>query len=43
MDDFNKIVRTMFFKENLTIGEIAGALGQDPKLIYEIVYRKKRR
>ena len=31
-------IRRMFYEENLTIGEIAGALRQDPKYVYEVVY-----
>ena len=29
----------MFREENLTIGEIAGALKQDPNYVYEVIYK----
>ena len=35
----NEQILTMFYDENLTIGEIAGALCQDPEYVYEVVYR----
>lgn len=31
-------ILVMFYEENLTIGEIAGALHQDPHYVYEVVY-----
>ena len=34
----NEQILTMFYDENLTIGEIAGALRQDPEYVYEVVY-----
>ena len=37
-----EIIR-MFYEENLTIGEIAGALGQSPNYIYDVVYRQYRK
>ena len=31
-------ILVMFYEENLTLGEIAGALHQDPHYVYEVVY-----
>lgn len=39
MDIYEEIL-LMYTKENLTIGEIAGALQQDPTFIYRVVYGK---
>lgn len=30
----------MYYEENLTIGEIAGALRQSPNYIYKVIYNK---
>ena len=38
----NETILAMYYSENLTIGEIAGALRQDPKYIYEVVFNKLR-
>lgn len=34
-------IQFMYFCENLTIGEIAGALRLDPKYVYEVVYKRE--
>ena len=39
--DLRSEILAMYYDENLTIGEIAGALRQDPKYIYSIVFYKK--
>jgi len=31
----------MYYEENLTIGEIAGALRQSPTYIYQVVFSRK--
>lgn len=36
--DVKQQILTMFYDEYLTIGEIAGALRQDPTYVYEVVY-----
>lgn len=35
-------IQSMYFCENLTIGEIAGALRLDPNYVYEIIYKRER-
>lgn len=32
-------ILTMFYDEYLTVGEIAGALHQDPSYVYSVIYR----
>lgn len=39
--DLREEIRMMHDDENLTVGEIAGALQQDPDVVYDIVYRQK--
>lgn len=34
-------ILSMYYDENLTIGEIAGALRQSPNYVYSIIYNKK--
>lgn len=33
-------ILSMYYDENLTIGEIAGTLRQDPNYIYEVIFRR---
>ena len=33
----------MYYEENLTIGEIAGALRQDPNYVYNVVYKQYKK
>ena len=40
--DLKEMILTMYYEEFLTIGEIAGALRQDPHYIYEVVFNIKR-
>ena len=37
--DVRSQILEMFYEENLSIGEIAGALHQDPAYVYSVVYR----
>lgn len=38
MDDLREVILSMHYDEFLSVGEIAGALRQDPKLVYEVIY-----
>ena len=39
--DLIEEIKIMFYEEFLEIGEIAGALRQDPHYIYEVIYKSK--
>lgn len=39
--DLIEEIKMMFYDELLEIGEIAGALRQDPHYIYEVIYKSK--
>ena len=41
MDDLKKEIKRMYQEENLSIGEIAGALRQSPSYIREVIYKTK--
>lgn len=32
-------IQTMYYNEHLGVGEIAGALGQDPRYVYEAIFK----
>ena len=34
-------ILAMYYDEHLTIGEIAGALRQDPEYVYEVVFGRQ--